>query len=98
MRPSDRNDPPLTPGDTTIDRVLHDLQERAKELNCLYRVDEILGREEASLDDVLSDVTRTLPAGFQHPDLCVARILLGTRLFEPPGFSPSPQRMSAPIE
>ena len=29
--------------DKPIDRILHDLQERAKELNCLYRVDELLG-------------------------------------------------------
>ena len=34
--------------DKPIDRILHDLQERAKELNCLYRVDELLGREEAT--------------------------------------------------
>ncbi len=53
--------------DKPIDRILHDLQERAKELNCLYRVDELLGREEASLDDVLGEVIRTLPAGWQYP-------------------------------
>ncbi len=65
------------PSDKPIDRILHDLQERAKELNCLYRVDELLGRVEATLDDVLGDVIRTLPAGWQFPDVCVARIVLG---------------------
>ena len=63
--------------DKPIDRILHDLQERAKELNCLYRVDELLGREEATLDDVLGEVIRTIPAGWQFPDVCVARIVLG---------------------
>jgi predicted nucleotidyltransferase len=80
-----------------IDRILHDLQERAKELNCLYRVDELLGREEASLDDVLSEVIRTLPGGWQFPDVCVARIVLDNRVYEPPGFASSPHRMSSPI-
>jgi pyruvate, water dikinase len=84
--------------DKPIDRILHDLQERAKELNCLYRVDELLGREETPLDDALSELARTLPAGWQFPDVCVARIVLGNHSFAPAGFEPSPYRMSARIE
>ncbi|MGE5125107.1 MAG: PEP/pyruvate-binding domain-containing protein, partial [Betaproteobacteria bacterium] len=98
MNPPDKAGTAAPAADKPIDRILHDLQERAKELNCLYRVDELLGREEASLDDVLSDVVQTLPAGWQFPDVCVARIVLGTRVFEPPGFNPSPFRMSTAIE
>jgi hypothetical protein len=81
-----------------IDRILHDLQERAKELNCLYRVDELLGREEAALDEVLGEVARTVPAGWQFPDVCVARIVLGQRVYEPPGFRASAHRMASLIE
>ena len=96
------NPPPDKPSaaaaDKPIDRILHDLQERAKELNCLYRVDELLGREEAPLDDVLGEVIRTLPSGWQFPDVAVARIALGSRVFEPAGFSPSAFKMVAPIE
>ena len=74
------------PPDTPLDRILHDLQERAKELNCLYRVDELLGREDSPVDEVLADVVRTLPAGWQFPDVCAARIILGSRVYEPPAF------------
>jgi pyruvate, water dikinase len=84
--------------DKPIDRILHDLQERAKELNCLYRVDEQLGRVEATLDDILGEVIRTIPAGWQFPDVCVARIVLGNRVYEPPGFEPSPYKMAALVE
>ena len=31
-------------------RILRELQERAKELNCLYRVDELLNRPELPLE------------------------------------------------
>jgi len=84
--------------DKPIDRILHDLQERAKELNCLYRVDELLGREDAPVDEVLGEVVRTLPAGWQFPDVCVARIVLGQRVYEPPGFQPSSHRMAQVLE
>jgi hypothetical protein len=84
--------------DKPIDRILHDLQERAKELNCLYRVDELLGREDATLDDVLGEVTRAVSAGCQFPDVCVTRIVLGKRVYEPPGFQPSPWRLAAHFE
>lgn len=88
----------MSASDNPIDRILHDLQERAKELNCLYRVDEILGRDEPGLDDALLEVIRVVPQGCQFPNLCVARIVLGDRVFEPPGFEPSPWRLVAPFE
>ena len=80
-----------------IDRILHDLQERAKELNCLYHVDEQLGREDAALDEVLGDVIRGIPAGWQFPDVCAARIVLGSHVFEPAGFTAAPWRLASDI-
>jgi len=86
------------PSGTPVDRILHDLQERAKELNCLYRVDEILGREGAPVDDVLHEIVQTLPAGWQFPDVTKARMTVGGRAYEPPGFAPSTWVMSALLE
>ena len=83
--------------DKPIDRILHDLQERAKELNCLYRVDEILARTEATTDDLLRAVLAVIPAGWQYPDVCVARVSLRNRTYEPPGFEPTPWVQSASI-
>jgi pyruvate,water dikinase len=88
---------PSPSSDKPIDRILHDLQERAKELNCLYRVDELLGREDAPIEDILAEMVRALPAGWQFPDVCVARVVLGGRVFETPGFEPSSWRQEAPI-
>jgi len=83
--------------ETPLDRILHDLQERAKELNCLYRIDELGGRAEASLDDVLHGVVQAIPAGWQYPDVCAARITLGPHVYEAEGFRPSPWLQRAPI-
>ena len=41
---------------------------------------------------------RTIPAGWQFPDVCVARIVLGNRVFEPAGFTPTPFKLVSLIE
>ena len=32
-----------------VEKLLLDLQERAKELNCLYRIEEVMNRPDANL-------------------------------------------------
>jgi hypothetical protein len=80
-----------------IDSILQALQERAKELHCLYRVDEIVNRPDASIDDAFHGVAQALPAGWQFPDVCVARIVLGNRAYESAGFRESSWSLVAPI-
>ena len=58
-------------------KLLEALQERAKELNCLYRVDEVLSRSEAQEDDVYRDLLEIIPPGWQYPVVCKARITMG---------------------
>jgi pyruvate,water dikinase len=80
-----------------IDAILHDLRERTKELSCLYKVDEILARSEATVDELLDEVAAALPAGWQFPDVCQALILAEGRTHETPGRQPSPWVQTAPI-
>jgi len=87
----------MIPGDTPGEHLLKALQERAKELNCLYRVDEILGRMDAQEDDVYRDLLETLPPGWQYPDVCQARITMGRHVYEPPDYRPSPWTMKVDI-
>ena len=42
----------MTKQDKPSEHILHSLQERAKELNCLYQVEEILSRTDDTVDDV----------------------------------------------
>jgi len=84
--------------DKPIDRILHDLQERAKELGCLYRIDELLGRPDVSIDDALRGALQLIPPGWQFPDVCKARITLGARVYEPGGFQPTPWIFSSSIQ
>jgi pyruvate,water dikinase len=82
-----------------IESIRAALQERNRELNCLYAVEELLRDPEKPLEDVLLGVISALPAGWQYPQVCQARIRL-TRddtVRQSPGFVDSPWIQSAPI-
>jgi pyruvate,water dikinase len=61
------------------EHVIWFLRERAKELNCLYRIEELLNNPDPDLDGVCRSVVAAIPPGWQYPDICVARIQLGDR-------------------
>jgi len=83
--------------ETRVASILHELQERAKELNCLYKVDELLNRSDLPLEDVLRGIVEILPPGWQYPHDCQARIVLENKPIEPADFQPTEWVQSAPI-
>ncbi len=56
--------------------VSNDLSERAKELACLYQIDEIFADGSLDVDTALQSVAQRIPAAFRQPDHCRARITL----------------------
>ena len=64
-------------GSKSLDKLIDDLKERAKELNCLYEVEEIMSTPNLALEDVFRRIVITLPAGWQYPDICQAKITYG---------------------
>jgi len=78
-----------TPGSegatTRLEKVLRALQERAKELQSIYTIEEIL-RSGKPFDELLRLIAEAIPAGWQYPQHCHARIVLHGRIFTVPGF------------
>lgn len=79
------------------DRLFHDLKERARELNCLYQIEELLNRTKSPLPEVFLEIIRILPTGYQFPDACQARIIYEENVYELPGHIPSKRSQEAPI-
>ncbi len=69
--------------------LLDNLKERAKELNCLYQVDEILNNQRLSLPEIFRELTRIIPSGWQFPEVCKARIVYDNNSYHTPGFRSS---------
>ena len=59
-----------------LDELLGELKERAKELNSLYQVQELLNESKNSIEDICRGLVKIIPPGWQYPDICHAKINL----------------------
>ncbi|MGM0613173.1 MAG: Crp/Fnr family transcriptional regulator [Bacteroidota bacterium] len=57
-----------------INHLIDNLNERNKELNCLYRIDDLLKNAEQPINDALKELTRIIPSGFRYSDICAVKI------------------------
>jgi len=87
----------LKPDDSQFGSMLHALQERAKELNCLYRVGELLSQVGRPLDDILQGIAEVLPPGWQYPQDCQAKIVVEGRVVQTPDYIVTPWLQRANI-
>ncbi|MCD6598433.1 MAG: hypothetical protein J7L04_12130 [Bacteroidales bacterium] len=65
-----------------VNILLNDLKERAKELTCLYKVQELLNDKDKSTNDVLWGVIEAIPPGWQFPEICQAKMVIGDSVYQ----------------
>ncbi|MEW5900196.1 MAG: pyruvate, phosphate dikinase, partial [Acidobacteriota bacterium] len=80
----------MTEQPKNIDTLIWFLSERAKELNCLYKIEELLNKPDANLADICKGVIEAVPPGWQYPDICVAKISLEGHACQSPNFKETP--------
>src|SRR5512147_1506417 len=73
----------MNPNEGPAGKIIEELQERAKELHCLYRVHELMDRPDVSIDEVCRTLLEVIPPGLQYPGACFARIIVGDSVYEP---------------
>ena len=74
-------------------RLLHEQQERLKELACINQTAAIL-KENQPVEDSLRRIVMLLPPAWQYPDFTVARITYSGKSFTTSGFFETNWRMS----
>jgi hypothetical protein len=55
----------------------HDLNERVKELNCLYAISKLASESGISLGEILGRTVALIPPAWQYPDIACVRITFG---------------------
>lgn len=81
----------------SLDDLVYDLQERAKELNCLYRIEEALGNHELTMEEVLQQIVEAIPPGWQYPHTCCAKIIFDNKVYISPEFKETTYSMNDEI-
>ncbi|MCB0281950.1 MAG: nucleotidyltransferase domain-containing protein [Calditrichaeota bacterium] len=74
----------------SFDKLIVSLEERVRELNCLYEIEEVLARPELSINDALQEIVNIIPVGWQYPEVCRVQILHRETEFTSEGFRESP--------
>jgi hypothetical protein len=88
----------MTKRQDSIDTLLNSLQERAKELNCLYAIEEILNRPGVEPGEVCRAILKAIPQGWRYGEICQPCIELYGEKYEPDGFQPSRWAQHADLE
>ncbi|MBN2171734.1 MAG: nucleotidyltransferase domain-containing protein [Candidatus Krumholzibacteriota bacterium] len=79
------------------EKLLASLQERAKELDCLYATEELLNRSDLPLPKVLAALADAIPQGWQHPSLTRVQIDYEGKSYRSRAFEATEWELSADI-
>ena len=80
-----------------INRLVEELKERAKELNCLYAVQETLVKPGLKTKDAIPRIIDVIPPGWQYPDICISRIQIGDKIYQSENFQESTWGMHSDV-
>jgi signal transduction histidine kinase len=87
-----------TLGLALLSRLAHTaLQERVKELTCLYHLVQLAERPGITLAEVLQGIAELLPPAWQYPEITSARIVLDDRRYATRRFTDGIHKQSADI-
>lgn len=70
------------------DRLISELQERVKELNCLYRFSNLVERSD-TLEQILEELPGLIPPSWQYPEIASAKITYENSTYTSDSFKES---------
>ncbi len=74
-----------------------ELEERVKELDCLYRLSRLLEQPAISRQEMMQSAVELIPSAWQYPDMTCARLLLDDEAFYSRDFRETSWKQSADI-
>jgi DNA-binding CsgD family transcriptional regulator len=74
------------------------LVERVKELNCLYGISKLFSQRSLSLEGLLKEIIKVIPAAFQFPERTCAQISYDGREYRSENYSTSGASLKETIE
>ncbi len=79
----------------SLDKLINTLEERVRELNVLYEIEELLHNPELELDEIFKRIANLLPSAFQYPEICKVKITYQKKEFTTAHFKDTPWALTA---
>jgi signal transduction histidine kinase len=73
------------------------LDERLKELTCLYGISRVVEESDKSFEEILTSIVELLPPAWQYPHITSARITVDGKAYTSSGFRQSPFRIVSTV-
>lgn len=80
-----------------LKKKTYDLNERVKELRCLYTISKILGTPDTAFDVLMQRIVDVMPGAWQYPEVTAARITLDGRVYRTAGFRETGWMQTQPL-
>ncbi|MCG2760551.1 MAG: nucleotidyltransferase domain-containing protein [Candidatus Delongbacteria bacterium] len=81
----------------SLGQLIRSLRERAKEIKCLYQVQELLNNQSLSSEELCNKIVKIIPQGFQYPDVCKVKIIFNNKQFFYKKFSETKWELNSKI-
>ena len=78
-------------------QLMHSLQERVKELNCLYGISKIVEKHADSLDAIMKGIVDLIAPAWQYPAVTCARIIVDGKEYRTDNFGQTEWKQAADI-
>jgi pyruvate, water dikinase len=80
-----------------IHNLVHALEERAKELNCIYTIEDAINNPDLIPDEIFKSVVNAIPSGWQFPEITKAKIITLKKSYESENFVESKYSIKSDI-
>ena len=81
----------------SLQKKTYDLDERVKELSCLYNISNVIQKHDLSLQEILEGTVSFMPPAWQYPEITYARIILKGQTFETKSFKETAWKLTSNI-
>ena len=93
----DASNQQLRAGEEELRQLTHDLQDRVKELDCLYGLSRLDEQRDISIEQIFQGLVELIRPAWEYPEITAARIIFEGRQFKTANFRETAWSQSADI-
>ena len=80
-----------------LHKSMKQLDDRVKELHCLYDLSHLFNKSECSLGEMLQQTAELIPKSWQYPEITCVRIALEGKEFKTANFQETAWKLTSPV-